>query len=87
MQTGRLMVDGWYLTEDVSHTIADGRQNRIDLLIGSNKDEATFVSLYPASPFFGLETTTVRQFIDGAGRRFGSSAAAFLDLYPAGFVR
>ena len=84
MQTGRLMVDGWYITEDISLTIAEGRHNRVDLLIGSNKDEATFGSLYPASPFFGLEKTTARQFTDEAGRRFGSSAAAFLELYPAG---
>jgi para-nitrobenzyl esterase len=84
MQTGRLVVDGWYVTEDISITIAEGRQNRVDLLVGSNKDEATFVSLYPASPFFGLEKTTVQQFTDGTRRRFGSNAGAFLDLYPAG---
>jgi hypothetical protein len=46
--------------QDVGH-------NRVDLLIGSNKDEGTFVSLYPASPLFGLEKTTGRQFTDGAG--------------------
>lgn len=84
MQTGRLVVDGWYVTEDVSITIAEGRHNRVDLLVGSNKDEANFVSLYPASPFFGLERTTAQQFTDDARRRFGSKATAFLDLYPAG---
>ena len=84
MQTGRLVVDGWYVTEDVSITIAEGRHNRVDLLVGSNKDEANFVSLYPASPFFGLEKTTAQQFTDDARRRFGSKATAFLDLYPAG---
>ena len=40
MQTGRLVVDGWYVTEDISITIAEGRHNRVDLLVGSNKDEA-----------------------------------------------
>jgi para-nitrobenzyl esterase len=84
MQTGRLVVDGWYVTEDISITIAEGRHNRVDLLVGSNKDEATFVSLFPASPFFGLENTTAQQFTDGARRRFGSNAGAFLDLYPSG---
>ena len=84
MQAGRLVVDGWYVTEDISITIAEGRQNRVDLLVGSNKDEATFVSLFPASPFFGLEKTTAQQFTDAARRRFGSKASAFLDLYPAG---
>ena len=84
MQTGRLVVDGWYVTEDISITVAEGRHNRVDLLVGSNKDEANFVSLYPASPFFGLEKTTAQQFTDDARRRFGSNATAFLDLYPAG---
>ena len=84
MQAGRLVVDGWYVTEDNSTSIAEGRHNRVELLIGSNKDEATFVSLFPTSPFFGLENTTAQQFIDGARRRFGSNAGAFLSLYPAG---
>ena len=78
------MIDGWYVTEDISITIAEGRHNRVDLLVGSNKDEATFVSLFPVSPFFGLGNTTAQQFTDGARRRFGSKAGAFLDLYPAG---
>jgi carboxylesterase type B len=84
METGRLVVDGHYVTEDISITIAEGRQKQVDLLVGSNKDEATFVSLHPASPFFGLEKTTAQQFTDGVRRRFVSKASAFLDLYPAG---
>jgi para-nitrobenzyl esterase len=77
MQGCRLVVDGWYVTEDISITIAEGRHNRVDLLIGSNKDEATFVSLFPVSSFFGLENTTAQQYTDGARRRFGSNAGAF----------
>jgi para-nitrobenzyl esterase len=84
MQTGRLVIDGWYVTEDISITIAEGRHNRVDLMVGSNRDEANFVSIYPASPFFGLEKTTRQQFTDDTRRRFGSNATAFLDLYPAG---
>jgi len=84
MQGGRLVIDGWHVTEDISITIAEGRHNRVDLLIGSNKDEATFVSPFPVSPFFGLGNTTAQQFTDAARRRFGSNADAFLDLYPAG---
>ena len=87
MQTGRLVVDGWYVTEDISITIAEGRHNRVDLLVGSNKDEANFVSLYPASPFFGLEKTTAQQFTDDARRRFGSNAAAFSGSVPGRVVR
>jgi para-nitrobenzyl esterase len=84
MQTGRLVIDGWYVTEDISITIAEGRHHRVDLLVGSNQDEATFVSLFPASPFFGLEKTTAQQFSDDARRRFGAKADVFLDLYPLG---
>jgi para-nitrobenzyl esterase len=81
---GRLVVDGWYVTEDVSVTIAEGRHNRVDLLIGSNKDEGTFVSPYPTSPFFGLGNASAGQFADSARQRFGPRAHDFLELYPAG---
>jgi para-nitrobenzyl esterase len=81
---GRLVIDGWYVTEDVSVTIAEGRHNRVDLLIGSNKDEGTFVSTFPTSPFFGLGHATAQEFADSARQRFGARAIAFLDVYPAG---
>ncbi len=81
---GRPIIDGWYVTEDVSITIAEGRQHRVGLLIGSNKDEGTFISSIPTSPFFGLGNATSQQFADAARQRFGSKAGAFLSLYPAG---
>jgi para-nitrobenzyl esterase len=81
---GRLIIDGWYVTEDASVTIAEGRQNRVDLLIGSNKDEGTFVSPYPTSPFFGLGNASSQQFAESAHQRFGAKASAFLELYPTG---
>jgi para-nitrobenzyl esterase len=84
MQGGRPVIDGWYVTEDIAITIADGRHNRVDLMVGSNKDEATFTSVFPVSSFFGIDTTTAQQFAAGARRRFGSVAGAFLDFYPAG---
>src|SRR5262249_50463582 len=84
MQTGRLVVDGWYVTEDISITIAEGRHNRVDVLVGSNKDEAKFSSPFPASPFFNVDKTTAQQFTDGIRARFGSNVATFLNLYPPG---
>jgi para-nitrobenzyl esterase len=81
---GKPVIDGWYVTEDVSVTIAEGRHNRVDLLIGSNKDEGTFVSPYPSSAFFGLGNASAREFVDSARQRFGSKASAFLEVYPAG---
>lgn len=79
----RFVIDGWYVTEDVSVTIGEGRHNHVDLLIGSNKDEGTFVSSYPSSAFFGLGNESARQFAYSARQRFGSNASAFLELYPA----
>lgn len=34
-----MIVDGWVVPEDESITFAQGRQNRVDLIVGSNKDE------------------------------------------------
>jgi len=84
MQGGWPMIDGWYVTEDIAITIAEGRHNRVDLIVGSNKDEAAFTSLFPLSSFFGLDTLTAQQFAEGLRRRFGSKAGAFLNFYPAG---
>ena len=39
---GGLVVDGYLIPEDLSLTFVNGRQNAVDLLIGSNKDEGTF---------------------------------------------
>ena len=35
------MIDGYYIPEDLSITFAQGRQNKVDLIAGSNKDEHT----------------------------------------------
>ena len=37
-----LVIDGYVIPEDLSITFANGRQNDVDLLAGSNKDENTF---------------------------------------------
>jgi para-nitrobenzyl esterase len=36
-----MIVDGWIVPEDLSLTFADGRQNAVDVIAGSNKDEHT----------------------------------------------
>lgn len=36
-----MIVDGWVIPEDLSITFAQGRQNPVDLIAGSNKDEHT----------------------------------------------
>jgi para-nitrobenzyl esterase len=45
MRIGRstgMIVDGWIVPEDLSNTFAHGRQNDVDVLVGSNQDEGTF---------------------------------------------
>jgi para-nitrobenzyl esterase len=36
-----MIIDGWIVPEDLSLTFADGRQNPVDVIAGSNKDEHT----------------------------------------------
>jgi para-nitrobenzyl esterase len=66
-------VDGWISPEDESITFAQGRQNAVDVISGSNKDEGTFAAPVTATTW----TDRVRQ-------RWGDLADAYLKLYPAG---
>jgi para-nitrobenzyl esterase len=34
-----MIIDGWIVPEDLSITYAQGKQNRVDVIVGSNKDE------------------------------------------------
>ena len=69
-----MIVDGWAIPEDESITFADGRQNAVDILIGSNKDEGSFV----------LRGPTAQQWTERVRARWGDLADAYLKLYPAG---
>jgi para-nitrobenzyl esterase len=75
LRGGGLVVDGQLIPEDLSLTFAKGRQNAVDLLVGSNKDEGTFF------PRPGLTTA---QFTTQARQRFGVLADTYLELFPAG---
>lgn len=68
------VVDGWLLPDDVGNIFAEGKQNAVPVLVGSNQDEGTFF----------LQPTTAERFLEQARSRFGESADAFLKLYPAG---
>jgi len=72
---GGVIVDGQLLPEDSSRLLAAGRQHKVDVLVGSNRDEAVF---------FGPGIQSATEFRDFAERRFGPLAADFLALYPAG---
>jgi para-nitrobenzyl esterase len=71
---GNLVVDGYLIPEDLSLTFAAGRQNAVDLLVGSNKDEGTF---------FQRPGLTAEQFRSQAKQRFGVLADEFLTMFPA----
>jgi para-nitrobenzyl esterase len=69
-----MIADGWAIPEDLSLTFAAGRQNAVDVLVGSNKDEGSFV----------LRGPTAEQWIGCVRGRWGSLADDYLKLYPAG---
>ena len=72
---GGINVDGNVLPADPSRLLAEGRQQAVAVLAGSNRDEAVF---------FGPGLQTAAEFREFANRRFGALAADFLALYPAG---
>jgi para-nitrobenzyl esterase len=73
----RVIIDGWSIPEDVPTMFAHGRQNAVDLLVGSNKDEGTFGG-------FGLPSGDAQGFIQQSRQSYAAKADAFLKLYPAG---
>jgi para-nitrobenzyl esterase len=68
-----MIVDGWIVPEDESLTFSQGRQQPVDVLVGSNKDEGTFAGNTTATAW----TNRVRQ-------RWSDLADDCLKLYPAG---
>ncbi len=71
-----MIIDGWVVPEDLSRTFADGRQNAVDVLVGSNRDEGSFAA--------GLgPPMTAQRWKDTAGQRWGELATLGLKAYPA----
>jgi len=77
MAPGRPIVDGWYVTEDLSKTYAAGRETDVDVLVGSNQNEAGFA-------FFGVPKGSAAEFAAQIKDRFADRADQFLKIYPAG---
>jgi para-nitrobenzyl esterase len=71
-----LVVDGYLIPEDLSITFAQGKQNEVDVLAGSNANEGTFFQ-------FG-GPMAAQPFQSQSKQRFGELTGAFLKLYPAG---
>jgi para-nitrobenzyl esterase len=71
-----MIIDGWMVPEDLSRTFAQGRQNHVDVLVGSNRDEGSFAA------GFGPPMTAQR-WQDTAQQRWGDVAALGMEAYPA----
>ncbi len=69
---GGPVIDGWFLPEDPGKVFAEGRQNDIPVLLGSNKDEGTFFA----------QPTTAAKYVEGIHRRYGDLADQYLKIYP-----
>src|SRR5262245_3880235 len=82
-----LVVDGYIIPEDLSLTFMNGKQNAVDVLTGSNKDEANFgVCTGAGLPGLagrggGPGGITLDAFKASAQRRFGDAAGEYAKLY------
>ncbi|MGX7896835.1 carboxylesterase/lipase family protein [Tsuneonella sp. HG222] len=71
-----MIVDGRIITEDLSKTFAAGRQNKVDVISGSNGDEGSFTGGF--GPPVTLEAWNA-----GAAQRWGDAADLGKAAYPA----
>lgn len=71
-----MVVDGWIIPEDLSITFANGRQNPVDVLVGSNSDEGSFTASMGGPP------GTLASWNEGEARRWGNQVALGRTAYP-----
>jgi len=77
MPEPQLIVDGRYVTDDLSNVFASGDQPGISVLVGSNREEGvTFVQRAAAQ--------TAEQYEAAVRERLGSLADEYLRIYPSG---
>jgi para-nitrobenzyl esterase len=81
-----LVVDGYIIPEDLSLTFMNGKQNAVDVLTGSNKDEANFgvcssAGLNGLAGRGGSGGMTLDGFRTNAQRRFGDAGGDYVKLY------
>src|SRR5262249_10091174 len=85
LSAGGLVIDGYVIPEDVSLTFMNGKQNAVDVLTGSNKDEANFGICGPTAGLVGRGGgrggLTLDAFKTNAERRFGEAAGEYAKLY------
>ncbi|WP_343808786.1 carboxylesterase/lipase family protein [Alteraurantiacibacter aestuarii] len=71
-----MIVDGHIIPEDLSITFAEGRQNPVDVLVGSNEDEGSFTAAFGPP-------TTLEAWMQGEAMRYGSHVELGRAAYPA----
>jgi len=71
-----MIVDGHIIPEDLSRVFAEGRQNKVDVLVGTNEDEGSF------SAGFG-PPATLATWQQGEAQRWGERADLGRAAYPA----
>jgi para-nitrobenzyl esterase len=79
LSAGGLVIDGYLIPEDISLTFMKGKQNAVDVLTGSNKDEANFGICGGGRG--GNTGLTAEAFKTTAQRRFGDAADEYVKLY------
>jgi para-nitrobenzyl esterase len=84
LSAGGLAIDGYLIPQDESFTFMNGKQNAVDVLTGSNKDEANFGVCGQGAGAAGRggQGMTVEAFKTAAQRKFGELADQYLQLYP-----
>jgi para-nitrobenzyl esterase len=70
-----MIVDGWIIPQDVSITVAQGKQNKVDILTGSNGNEFGFAAFGPPA--------TAESWKAGAAQRWRDLADLGMAAYPA----
>jgi len=80
LSAGGLVVDGYLIPEDTSLTFMNGKQNAVDVLTGSNKDEANF-GICGGGRGGNGPALTAEAFKTNAQRRFGEAADEYVKLY------
>jgi para-nitrobenzyl esterase len=71
-----MIIDGWIVPEELTRVFAEGRQNKVDVIVGSNRDEGSFTAGFGPA-------VTAQSWRDGAAQRWGGLAEAGLAAYPA----
>ena len=81
LSAGGLIIDGYVVPEDTSLTFMNGKQNAVDVLTGSNKDEANFGVCGGGGGRRGGGGLTAEVFKTNAQRRFSEAADDYVKLY------